>query len=62
MKRRSVFVRIRCLVTEGEINYIGRELAQIRDLVAHYQEMDPQAAGRPRDAISRSLQESPAKK
>jgi hypothetical protein len=38
---RECFSRIEGLITEGDDHYIGAELAQIRDLVAHYEEMNP---------------------
>lgn len=48
---------IRRVGTTGDLSTVGTELVQIRDLFSHYQQMDPQARDRPRDPITRALQE-----
>lgn len=53
---RKRFKAIRQIVTTGELSTVGKELVQVRDLFAHYQEMDEQARRNPRDPITKALE------
>lgn len=46
---------IKEIATTGTVATVGTALVQIRDLFAHYQEMDPQARDTPRDPITKAM-------
>jgi hypothetical protein len=54
---REALEAIRRVAKTGDLSTVGTELVQIRDLFSHYQRMNPQVRDRPRDPITRALQE-----
>lgn len=53
---RNHFESIQQIATTGDVATVGTELVQVRDLFAHYQEMDEQARKKPRDPIYRAIE------